>query len=233
MAALSLVDPQTKADAAAVGEDECVIVHFNYKNKDLSITKIPTGNIYKQTLLSPFNLRKSYKIITMEKKLIINENETKDIYLLSRDDIRNYRSKYQFLHIGLVQFSMVDPYIYDVEPVFVRLRDSKHQNVQDSILVSFKTGVKNGAIKFNWFPNFSTNLSDLANSNALVVTIDPPKRNRRLVNNKYPSRLEPLLKVRYRVCYILMKKSLKPEYLFQNPVVEVNTEITNFVVPQI
>jgi hypothetical protein len=52
MAALSLVDPQTKVDAAAAaGEDEYSIVHFNYNNNDLSIGEIPTGNIYKQTLL--------------------------------------------------------------------------------------------------------------------------------------------------------------------------------------
>jgi hypothetical protein len=107
MAALSLVDPQTKADAAAAaGEDEYNIVHFNYNNNDLSIGEIPTGNIYKQTLLSTFNFRKSYKIITMERNLIIKES--KDIYLLSRDEIRNFRSKYQFLHIGLVQFAMVE-----------------------------------------------------------------------------------------------------------------------------
>ncbi|MCI60281.1 hypothetical protein A2U01_0081536, partial [Trifolium medium] len=42
MSALSLVDHETKADTAAAGEDEYIIVHFNYKNKDLSIRKIPT-----------------------------------------------------------------------------------------------------------------------------------------------------------------------------------------------
>ncbi|WJX81441.1 hypothetical protein P8452_64322 [Trifolium repens] len=229
MAALSLVDPQTKADAAAAaaaGEDEYSIVHFNY-DRDLSIGEIPTGNIYKQTLLSTFNFRKSYKIITMERNLTIKES--KDIYLLSRDEIRNFRSKYQFLHIGLVQFAMVEnlssqmqalvcnenhPSLY----VSIRLRDTK--NLEDSVLVWFEsTSIINArstsAIKFNWFPCFSSSLFDLANSNGLVVSID------------FPDSFD--VEVRYKVCFKLMKKSLKPDYLFGNPVVEVNTEITNIV----
>ncbi|PNX57623.1 hypothetical protein L195_g050497, partial [Trifolium pratense] len=47
MAGLSLVDPQTKTDASAKGEDEYSIVHFNYNNNYLSIRKIPTGRLIK------------------------------------------------------------------------------------------------------------------------------------------------------------------------------------------
>jgi hypothetical protein len=229
MAALSPVDPQTKADAAAAtaGEDEYSIVHFNYNNNDLSIGEIPTGNIYKQTLLSTFNFRKSYKIITMERNLTIKKSQ--DIYLLSRDEIRNFRSKYQFLHIGLVQFSMVENFSSRMRAlvcnenhpslsVSVRLRDTK--NLEDSVLVRFESTSKTyarstSAIKFNWFPCFSSSLFDLANSNGLVVTID------------FPDSFD--VEVRYKICFKLMKKSLKPNYLFGNPVVEVNTEITNIV----
>jgi hypothetical protein len=229
MAALSLIDPETKT------EEEYSIVHFQYKTNDRSIKKIPIGNFYKQTLLSPFNFRQDYKIITVEKNLSL-KNESKDIYLLSRDDIRSYHSKYKFLHIGLVQFSMMDHDHHDYykpasSSVSVRLRDSKYQSLQDSILVSFESQMVKGAVKFNWFPNFSTSLSDLANYNGLVVTIEPPKTQREVcINNKL--RVFKF-KVRYRMCYKLMKTSLKPDYLFKNPMVEVNTEITNFVVPQI
>ncbi|CAI8612391.1 unnamed protein product [Vicia faba] len=214
-AALSHADANTDA----VGEDEYKIVHFTYSINKHSIKKIPTGNIYKQTLLSGFNFTKNYKIITAKKKLYIHENHCEDIYLLSRDNIRSYRSKYQFLHIGLVQFSIeMNPWC-DRRHMRVRLRDSKYSNVGDSILVCFETPVKEGSMKFNWFPNFSTTLFDLGNSNGLIVTIDPSDSTD--------------LTVKYRVCYKLMKKALKPDYLFGNPVVEVNTEITNFVVPQI
>ncbi|CAK8541287.1 unnamed protein product [Lathyrus sativus] len=224
MAALSLVDAKTNAE-------EYKIVHFLYKH-NRSIRKISTGNIYKQTLLSRLNFTKDYKIITVKKKLHIYDNHCKDIYLILEDDIKSYRSKYQFLHIGLVQISIEMNSDNYVPHMPVRLRDSKYSNVEDSILVSFATSVDNRVVKFNWFPNFSTCLSDLENSNALVVTIDPPKTIERVMNEKYPLGYEPLLKVRYRVCYKLMKTSLKPDYLFQNPVVQVNTDITNFVVPQ-
>lgn len=227
MAALSLVDAKTDAE-------EYKIVHFWYKN-NRSIRKIPTGNIYKQTLLSRLNFTKDNKIITVKKKLhIYDDNHCKDIYLILGDDIKSYRSKYQFLHIGLVQFCIeMNHYDFARHHMRVRLRDSKYSNVEDSILVSFVTAVENGVVKFNWFPNFSTCLSDLEYSNALVVTIDPPKTIPRVMNEKYPLGYEPLIKVRYRVCYKLMKTSLKPDYLFQNPELQVNTEITNFVVPQI
>ncbi|KEH15494.1 hypothetical protein MTR_0933s0010 [Medicago truncatula] len=109
--------------------------------------------------------------MTVEKNLSLPE--CNDIYLPSRDEIRTYRSKYQYLHIGLVQFAMVEPASDRIHTqifqgknravsLSVRLRDSKFQNLEDSILTS-----------------------------------------------------------------------LKPNYLFGNPVVEVNTKITNFVVPQI
>lgn len=214
MAALPLVDSKTDA----VGEDEYKIVHFQYNN-NRSIRKIPTGNIYKQTLLSRFNITKDYKIITSEKKLFLLENHCKDIYLLSRDNIRSYRSKYQFLHIGLVQFYIeMNPY-YDHGHMRVRLRDSKYSNVEDSILLSLETQMKEGLMKFNWFPNFSTTLFDLGNSNGLIITIDPSDSTD--------------LIVKYRVCYRLTKKSLKPDYLFGNPVVEINPEITNIFIPQV
>jgi len=142
------------------------------------------------------------------------------VYLLSRDDIRSHRSNYNFLHIGLVQFSIVNSYLVQEEAlkVSISLRDSKHQKFEDSVLVRLDSDLCKGDIKFNWFPNFSTRLSDLANSNALVVTIDAPDCE--------------FLTVRYRVCYKLRKKSIKLDYLFENPMVEVDTEKTNVVIPK-
>jgi len=85
------------------------------------------------------------------------------VYLLSRDDIRSHRSNYNFLHIGLVQFSIVNSYKISEETlkVSISLRDSKHQKFEDSVLVRLDS-------------DLATRLSDLANSNALVVTIDDP-----------------------------------------------------------
>lgn len=143
------------------------------------------------------------------------------MYLLSRDDIRSHRSNNNFLHIGLVQFSIVNSYsIISQETlnVSISLRDSKYQKFEDSVFVRLDSDLCKGDIKFNWFPNFSARLSDLANSNALVVTIDAPDCLS--------------LEVRYRVCYKLWKKSIKLGYLFENTLVEVDTEKTNVVIPK-
>jgi len=211
-------DSNKKADA---GKKEYSIVHFNYPNTR-GLKEISIGHIYKQTLLSRINFLKGYKIITVEESHFVAKS--KDVYLLTRDDIRSYRSKYNFLHIGLVQFSIsarIETLMFNNEepfPLSISLRDSKYTEFEDSILVSVVSDARVGAIKFNWFPKFSTSLFDLANSNGLVVTIDSPASDN--------------LDVRYRVCYKLMKKSLKPDYLFENPVLEVNTEKVNVIVPK-
>ncbi|CAJ2669853.1 unnamed protein product [Trifolium pratense] len=193
--------------------EELSIVHFQYPNNN-NIKKISTTQIYKQSLFSIFNFLKPYKIITTDQNISIDKN--KDVYLLSRDDIRSHRSNYNFLHIGLVQFSIFSNISTNQElNVSISLRDSKYEKFEDSILIRLDSECK-GVVKFNWFPNFSTRLSDLANSNALVVTIDAPD--------------SLFLKVRYRVCYKLMKKSSKAYYLFQNPILEVDKDKTNVVV---
>ncbi|CAJ2669849.1 unnamed protein product [Trifolium pratense] len=209
--------PVLANDSDAVRK-EYNIVH----NQDTECISI--SHIYKQTLLSRFNFMKGYKIITVEKRHSIRKS--KDAYLLSRDEIRSYRRNYQFLHIGLVQFSISSNSLRNnVEsfPLSVCLRDSKYPNYQDSILVSIDSDlcVSNGNMNFNWFPNFSSSLSVLVNSNnGLVVTIDPEDDS-------------VFLDIKYRVYFKLMKTSLKPDYLFDNPVLEVNTEKVNVIVPKI
>ncbi|KAI5430571.1 hypothetical protein KIW84_034963 [Lathyrus oleraceus] len=191
---------------------EYSIVHNEYN------TKIPISHVYKQTLLSRFNFMKSYKTKVVENKY--NSGRTsKDVYLLSRDDIRNYLSKsYKFLHIGLVQFSITHTsYNQESFPLSVCLIDSKHQSIEESILVSINTDLHLDALEFNWFPNFSSSLSDLTNSNGLVVTINSSSSE----NFKFD----------YKVYYKLMKKSLKPGYLFKNPIIEVNTKNVHVVIP--
>jgi hypothetical protein len=207
-------DSETKTDAA---KKEYSIVHFNYHNY-YGIENISIGHIYKKTVFSRFNFLKSYKIITVVQSCSLKKS--KNIYLLTRDDIRRYRSKYKFLHIGLVQFSISCPSRLNgaTIPVSISLRDSKYPEFEDSILVNVDWDLRMGEMNFNWFPKFSTSLADLANSNnGLVVTIDP-------------SDSSTYLKVKYKVCYKLMKKSLKPDYLFDNPVLELNTKKANVVV---
>jgi hypothetical protein len=221
MAAPVLVnDSETKIEAG--GKKEYSIVRLNFPNR-FYINKISIGHVYKQKLLSRFNFLKPYKIKTVEESHSIKKS--KDVCLLTRDDIRRYRSKYKFLHIGLVQFSISSRILksgFNMEspiPLSVSLRDSKYSKFEESILVHFNSSVCNSVIKFNWFPNFSSSLFDLGNSNGLVVTID---------FSEYVQ-----YEIRYRVCYKLMKKSLKPDYLFDNPVLEVDTEKVNVFIPKI
>lgn len=51
-----------------------------------------------------------------------------------------------------------------------------------------------------------------------------------MVTIDHQSDFSTYLEVKYKVCYKLMKKSLNPDYLFDNPVLELNTKKANVVV---
>ena len=100
----------------------CFFSAVNYRGFPRQLTAAGLGNLRQLTAEGQFRLLHVFLFLafsnvwtaifhcflhsTSEK--IIKSYECKDIYLISRDDIRSYHSKYKFLHIGLVQFSMMD-----------------------------------------------------------------------------------------------------------------------------
>ncbi|KAF7844883.1 MP domain-containing protein [Senna tora] len=210
-----------------VGKEEYRITHLA-EDSDKECDYIPTDQIYKETLLSRVNfLNNTYKIKTLRKTISLQNKQT-DVYLLTRASVRRHMSKYDFLHIGLVQ-AHVTPYHrngLDIR-ILVCLRDTKYPNLEDSVLAAFEISLYGGAKWFNWFPNFSSSLSDLANSNGLVITMEPQGYN--LAEGCENSHM---FGISYRMCYKLMKGSPEPKSLFENPVLEVNTERTRVLVPK-
>lgn len=87
-----------KADSSSnFGNEEYRVIHLAGPDKE-----IPTEQIYKKSMLCGLNFLRNYKIKSVKKSFSL-DCEQHDIYLLTRDEIRMHKSKYDQLHIGLVQ----------------------------------------------------------------------------------------------------------------------------------
>ncbi|KAF7825326.1 putative viral movement protein [Senna tora] len=214
-------------DQGSTKERSYSITHFEDTSRSNRITKVPVHQIYKATLFSRINFLNGYKIKSLENSFPVGTKQ-KDIYFLSRDSIREHRSKYKYLHIGLIQVSFHPLSLArnSQEKVYVCLRNAKNPNFEESILVAFESSMESG-IKFNWFPDFSSPMADLANSNGLVITIEGHGFD--LAKGFEDTHV---LAVSYRMVYKVMRSALKPKSLFESPVLEVNTEKANVIKPK-
>ncbi|XP_054779759.1 uncharacterized protein LOC129287579 [Prosopis cineraria] len=208
---------------SGLGKEEYSITHLA-EDSDSNFDEIPRDQIYKETMLCRLNFLSNYKTKSVEKSFSL-ENRQHDVYLLTRDDIRRPKKKYDYLHIGLVQV-LVRPleYIGRNQRILVCLRDAKYPNLKDSVLAALDISLENGFSKFNWFPNFSSSSSDLSKSNGLVITVEP-----RGLSTQEGYRT---LKIAHRMCYKLMKGSLEPRSHFENPMLEVKTDSIEVLAPR-
>ncbi|XP_054782159.1 uncharacterized protein LOC129301285 [Prosopis cineraria] len=209
---------------SGLGKEEYTITHLA-EDSDNNFDVITRDQIYKETMLSRLNFLSNYKTKSVLKSFPL-ENKQHDVYLLTRDDIRRHKKKYDFLHIGLVQV-FVSPLHHRGcdQRVLVCLRDAKYPNFKDSIFAAFEMiSLKKGFSNFNWFPNFSSSFSDLSKSNGLVITVEPHGLS--FIEGSHT------LAIEYRMCYKLMKGSLEPRTHLENPILELKTENMKVLAPR-
>ncbi|XP_028752058.1 uncharacterized protein LOC114741096 [Neltuma alba] len=207
-----------------LGKEEYSVTHLAEDDSGQNFHQIPTDQIYKETKLSRLNFLRNYKVKSVEKEFTFG-NEQHDIYLLTRDDIRKHKKKYDFLHIGLVQVYFVPYHIPGIDHrILVCLRDAKYPNLKDSVLAALEISLHNGRTKFNWFPNFSSSLSELSNSNGLMITAEPHGLS--VIEGSC------MFGITCRICYKLMKGSLEPRSQFENPLLEVKTDKIKVLAPR-
>lgn len=214
-----------KDSTSGVGREEYCFVHLE-RDAGKKRKKVPIGQIYKESMLSRLNFFRNYKIMSVRKKRFLFQNKQQDFYLLTRDDIRKHKKTYDFLHIGFVQACFIPYFPRGVDHrIIVCLRDTKHSSLKSSILAAFVIDLWDGVTTFNWFPHFSVSLSDLLNSNGLVITVEPV--NVDLKEDCYG------FAISYRMCYKLMKGCLEPRSQFENPMLELETERVVVLAPRI
>ncbi|VFQ79132.1 unnamed protein product [Cuscuta campestris] len=189
-----------KGSPCDVGQEEYRVVHLARKG-DNKWDKLPVDQIYKEPLLSGLNFLSNYKIKSVKEEFHFTDKQH-DVYLLTREDIRRHKKKYDFLHIGLVQALVFPFHSAGIDHrIMACLRDAKHPNMENSILAAFEINLSYGDMEFNWFPNFSVSLSDLLNSNGLVITVEP--------NDIGCLDGTITFGISYRMCYKLMKGCLQ------------------------
>lgn len=156
------------------------------------IPNIRKDQIYGQKFR--WNLFKTDDTIKTEETEVPLSQEFGTIKLLSHKSIVEYRNKYKYVHLGLVQVG-VKPLTKEglSTSIYLVLRDKRHMNFTDSLLGMVESSLCNGPINFEVFPNFSVSLMD---KNILdVLTLQVKIQSSKMVGGSIPVALV------YRVYY--------------------------------
>ncbi|KAM7489485.1 hypothetical protein LguiB_026969 [Lonicera macranthoides] len=122
-----------------------------------NIPKVSIDKIYDTGIFKLFT-SKSVKTI---KQTIPIGNSFESFQLLPEPEIARYRSKYKYLHIGLVQVALKPLIVEGLNTSFIiALRDCRHIKFADSLLGIIESSLCNGPVYFNCFPNLSISFSD-------------------------------------------------------------------------
>ena len=194
--------------------------------KNWTIPKTNINTIYK---IGTFDYFQGYSIKMTEQTLSIGQNQ-QNLHLLSSRSILEHRTKYKFLHVGLVQIAIKPLFRIGIDvPILLILRDKRHKDFQNSILAMAETNIANGPIYFNCYPNFSVGLFDKNILDTLVLTIETK-------NLEFKDDTKPLAII-YRVCYKTMTTTLEPKTRLSSPknetiIFEANTNHTKVHTPK-
>ena len=192
-----------------VNEEDHSYQEINQDFRDWTIPKISTREIYKSTFL---NFRSDYNIKTVEKTYGINKNHER-CQLFNKESLRQHRtSGYNFIHIGLVQVALKPLNIKGINAsVLLCLRDARFLDFTTSLMGVMESGLHDGPVHFNCFPDFTLSLSDPHILKALTLNI---KTAGQITNIHGGSHALVLI---YRVYYISIKTNLNFHVLIKSP----------------
>lgn len=196
---------------------------------DLQNWSIPKESFNTIYHTGKFDFIKNYNIKTCESTIAIN-NSIETIKLLAAQDIQQYRKKYNFLHVGLVQVAVKPLYRLGLDtPLCLLLRDDRLLNFDDSLLGVLQSNLAQGPVYFNCYPNYSVDINDQNILDTLTLNIKTKHMNSK-INTKE-------IAVIYRVYYRLMKTTLAPKAKIESNkgitmLMEANQEHSNTFVPR-
>ncbi|KAM7510633.1 hypothetical protein LguiB_009508 [Lonicera macranthoides] len=122
-----------------------------------NIPKVSLDKIYDTGI---FKLFTSTSVKTIKQTVPIG-NSFESLQLLPEPEIARYRSKYKYLHIGLVQVALKPLTVEGLNTsLIIALRDCRHIKFADSLLGIIESSFCNGPVYFNCLPNLSISFSD-------------------------------------------------------------------------
>lgn len=209
-------------------------IHFEDINQnfdDWEIPKIPSKELYvpRENKMLNFFSKTDYVISTVEKTIKL-QSEDEELFLLSSDSFENKREKFNYIHIGCVQVAL-KPLVMEGTinaSALLCLRDTRHNNFEDSLIGTVQTSIGHGPVFFNCFPNLTLSLEDKNLLEALQLNV--------LIHglNMKPGSI-PLTLI-YRIHYKLMNsmasKCLRPRIPGETTLFLTDQTKTNVVVPR-
>jgi hypothetical protein len=167
------------------------------------------SKIYKKSTFSNLTFLSNFTIKTVERTYSLKQSCEK-IQLLSRKEIDKNIDNFFFIHFGLVQVAVKPLTRQGLNTsVFLGLRDGRFKIYQDGLLGMVESSLYKGPIYFDCYPNFAVSLKDKIVSQALELDIETSGYN--MLEGAQP------LVIVYRIYYKLMKTTLEPQVLMENP----------------
>ncbi|WMV58309.1 hypothetical protein MTR67_051694 [Solanum verrucosum] len=134
-----------------------------------TIPKVNIKTIYDYGWFDKVSNKQLIKIT--EQSLALNSFE-QTICLLNKRDINLYRSKYKFLHIGMVQIAFKPLTFKGLPETFLAaLRDARNLNFQQSLMGLIESTVAYGPVYYNAQPNLQLSMTDSNILDALTLNV--------------------------------------------------------------
>ena len=173
--------------------------------------EIPKQNIKELYKVGSFKFKRDYRIKISKNTHSIG-SETETIELLDPRDLEQLqREKFKLLHIGAIQVAAKPLTRLGLDkPIFICLRDERHNQFQDSLLGLMQANTSFGPMYFTCYPILELDyMNDQSIHKALTLNIqtqnydmDPRSRNILIV---------------YRVYYKVMTSIVNPNCLLSSP----------------
>ena len=149
------------------------------------------------------------------------------------ESIRKHRSDgYNYLHIGLIQVAVKPIFIKGINAsVLLCLRDARFLDFPTSMLGVMESGLHDGPVHFNCYPDFTLSLSDPHILKALTLNI---KTAGQITNMHDGSHTLALI---YRIYYKCIKSNLNVHALVKSPkdktlLIQSSSEHANIQIPK-
>ena len=134
-----------------------------------TIPKVDTRLIYDYGWFDKLSTKQVVK--TTEQSLALNSDE-QTIQLLNKRDIDLYKSRYNWMHIGMVQIAFKPLTLKGLPETFLAaLRDARNLDFRQSPMGSIESTVAYGPVYFNTQPNLQLSLSDRNILDSLTLNV--------------------------------------------------------------
>lgn len=137
--------------------EEMIYENFDQAISNWKLPALPVTEIYSN---GTFEEQNDYHIKTVEKIVSLSGGK-QTIKVLDRRIIEQVRTKYNYLHIRLIQVGIKPLFRLGLNvAVCAYVRDQRHDEFDDSLYAMIESSLCHGPVYFNCFPNITIDAHD-------------------------------------------------------------------------